>query len=79
MATPALKLLNLFLQVSRTSVNTWVKAYLDNGLDGLKEKPRTGRPAYLSVPQQQQLARFINDKAESNKGGALLVLIYTIY
>lgn len=28
-----------YLKVSRVSVNKWVKAYLDNGLKGLQEKP----------------------------------------
>ncbi len=34
-----------FLKVSRTSVNQWVQTFLKKGLEGLKEKPRTGRPA----------------------------------
>ncbi|MGS0674014.1 helix-turn-helix domain-containing protein, partial [Shewanella sp. 125m-1] len=46
----------LFLKVSRTSVNKWVHAYLEEGLAGLQEKPRTGRPAFLSTEQQAQLA-----------------------
>ncbi|ELV8626781.1 helix-turn-helix domain-containing protein [Vibrio cidicii] len=29
--------------VSRTSVNRWVHTFLEEGLEGLKEKPRTGR------------------------------------
>ncbi|MBE4605892.1 helix-turn-helix domain-containing protein, partial [Vibrio navarrensis] len=33
-----------FLMVSRTSVNKWVHTFLEEGLEGLKEKPRTGRP-----------------------------------
>ena len=61
-----------FLKVSRTSVNKWINIYLTEGLEGLKEKPRAGRPAYLSAAQQQQLAKFINDKATSDKGGRLI-------
>ena len=61
-----------FLKVSRTSVNKWVSIYLNEGIDGLKEKPRTGRPAYLSASQQKQLALFINDKACSDEGGRLI-------
>ncbi|MBO1518298.1 helix-turn-helix domain-containing protein, partial [Oceanisphaera sp. DM8] len=34
-----------FLKVSRTSVNKWVSAYLNEGLSGLQEKPRPGRPS----------------------------------
>jgi len=62
----------LFLKVSRTSVNKWVKAYLDEGIEGLKEKPRTGRPAFLSAAQKIQLSQFIKNKAQSNDGGRLI-------
>ena len=61
-----------FLKVSRGSVNKWVRIYLNEGIDGLKEKPRSGRPAYLSQEQQRQLAQYINDKAQSNEGGRLI-------
>jgi transposase len=61
-----------YLKVSRTSVNKWVSIYLNEGIEGLKEKPRTGRPSFLSVAQQKQLAQFINDKARSDEGGRLI-------
>ncbi|HAS8259443.1 TPA: helix-turn-helix domain-containing protein, partial [Vibrio vulnificus] len=38
-----------FLKVSRTSVNKWVQIFLEEGLEGLQEKPRTGRPAFLNA------------------------------
>ncbi|MCA3899302.1 helix-turn-helix domain-containing protein, partial [Vibrio vulnificus] len=34
-----------FLKVSRASVNQWVLTFLEEGLEGLQEKPRTGWPA----------------------------------
>ncbi|WP_446291490.1 hypothetical protein [Vibrio vulnificus] len=34
-----------FLKVSRTSVNERVQTFLEEGLEGLQEKPRTGWPA----------------------------------
>ena len=37
------------LQVSRTSVNKWVRLFLEEGLEGLQEKPRSGRPAFLTA------------------------------
>ncbi|MGS0696954.1 IS630 family transposase [Shewanella sp. 0m-4] len=61
----------LFLKVSRTSVNKWVHAYLEEGLAGLQEKPRTGRPAFLSTEQQAQLADYIEKRASSDQGGRL--------
>ena len=61
-----------FLKVSRTSVNKWVSIYLNEGIEGLKEKPRSGRPAFLSVAQQKQLAQFINQRASNDDGGRLI-------
>ena len=61
-----------FLKVSRTSVNKWVNIYLSEGLEGLKEKPRTGRPPFLSAKQKIQLTEFIKEKAESDEGGRLI-------
>ncbi|WP_428838756.1 helix-turn-helix domain-containing protein [Pseudoalteromonas rubra] len=43
------------MKVSRTSVNKWVKDYLDNGLEGLEELPRSGRPCKLDEAQLNQL------------------------
>ncbi|RWX53611.1 IS630 family transposase [Photobacterium chitinilyticum] len=60
-----------FLKVSRTSVNKWVRIFLQEGLSGLQEKPRTGRPAFLSPAQQKQLTDFIELRAKSNEGGRL--------
>ncbi|WP_415846765.1 helix-turn-helix domain-containing protein, partial [Vibrio aquimaris] len=42
-----------FLRVSRTSVNKWVQTFLEEGLEGLQEKPRTGRPAFLNAMQRE--------------------------
>ena len=61
-----------FLKVSRTSVHKWVSIFLNEGIEGLKEKPRTDRPAFLSLAQQEQLDQFINDKAHSDEGRRLI-------
>ncbi len=60
-----------YLKVSRGSVNKWVKAYLDNGLEVLKEKPHTGRPYRLTLEQRQQLKDYVLDNAVKPKGGRL--------
>jgi len=52
-----------YLKVSRTSVNKWISSYLTYGLDGLKEKKHTGRPACLTEKQMQQLSRYIKHRA----------------
>lgn len=61
-----------FLKVSRTSVNKWVQTFLEEGLEGLKEKPRTGRPPLLTLEQKEQLAQYIKDRASNPQGGRLI-------
>lgn len=61
-----------YLKVSRTSVNKWVQVFLEEGLEGLQEKPRTGRPAFLTLEQRKQLSEFIKNNAESSSGGRLV-------
>ncbi len=39
--------------------------------DGLKEKPRTGRPPLLTPKQREQLSQYIKDKAHDTQGGRL--------
>lgn len=60
-----------FLKVSRVSVNKWVKAYLDFGIEGLFEKPHTGRPSRLTKEQKIQLKKYITDNAIKSTGGRL--------
>nr|WP_193277924.1 IS630 family transposase [Vibrio navarrensis] len=60
-----------FLMVSRTSVNKWVQTFLQEGLEGLKEKPRTGRPPFLTPEQKERLSQYIKDKADNIQGGRL--------
>jgi len=49
-----------YLKVSRASVNQWISKYLADGLEGLKEKKHTGRPAALSPEQLEQLTTYLN-------------------
>ncbi len=60
-----------FLKVSRTSVNKWVQTFLEQGLEGLQEKPRTGRPAFLNAEQREQLSQYIKARAMDSSGGRL--------
>ncbi|WP_217555999.1 IS630 family transposase [Vibrio metschnikovii] len=60
-----------YLKVSRTSVNKWVQTFLEHGLEGLQEKPRTGRPAFLTPEQREQLSQFIKARASNSSGGRL--------
>ena len=46
-------------------------AHFKEGLEGLQEKPRTGRPAFLTPEQKKQLSQYIKDKAHNPQGGRL--------
>ncbi|WP_141240181.1 helix-turn-helix domain-containing protein, partial [Pseudoalteromonas sp. HM-SA03] len=60
-----------YLKVSRTSVNKWVKDYLDYGLEGLEELPRSGRPCKLDDAQLKQLKAYVLDSIDRTEGGRL--------
>lgn len=60
-----------FLKVSRLSVNKWIKAYLDFGVEGLVEKPHTGRPSRLTIEQKKHLKEYVTSNAIKPEGGRL--------
>src|SRR5258708_33869843 len=43
------------LQAPRSKVSEWLQRYQTDGIDGLLEGYRSGRPSELSAKQQQQL------------------------
>ncbi len=57
-----------FLKVSRLSLNKWVKAYLDFGIEGLIEKRHTERPSRLTLEQKIQLKKYVNSNAIKPEG-----------
>jgi len=59
------------LHISRRIVNDWVKRFHEQGLDGLKEKPRSGRPCNLNGQQLSQLSQYIHDNSIKPNGGRL--------
>lgn len=67
------------LGVSRTSVNAWVANYLSDGLDGLLDKPKPGRPNQLSPYQLEQLKKFIEKHAIKDDGGRLIAEDIRVY
>lgn len=60
-----------YLKVSRRIVNDWVRRFNDEGLEGLKEKPRTGRPSGLSDNQLEQLKRHVLAHSIKETGGRI--------
>lgn len=59
------------LHISRRIVNDWVKRFYEQGLDGLKEKPRSGRPCNLNEQQLAQLSEYIRNNSVKESGGRL--------
>ncbi len=59
------------LKVSRTSVNKWVSSFLNNGLEGLSEASRPGRPSGLTLQQKKTLSDYIETYSQLNQGGRL--------
>ena len=59
------------LHISRRIVNDWVKRFYAQGLEGLKEKPRSGRPSRLNEAQLAQLSEYIRNNSIKESGGRL--------
>lgn len=59
------------LHISRRIVNDWVKRFYAHGLEGLKEKPRSGRPSRLTEVQLAQLSDYIRNNSIKKSGGRL--------
>jgi len=67
------------LHISRRIVNDWVKRFYEQGLDGLKEKPRSGRPCALNQQQLTQLSEYIRQNSIKENGGRLKAQTLVIY
>lgn len=59
------------LNTARGSVNKWVSGYLENGLEGLANKPIPGRPNRLTTEQLDALSNYVKLSSTSDKGGRL--------
>jgi len=68
-----------FLKISRRSVNDWVRRFYSDGIEGIKDKPRSGRPCALSEKQQEQLKKYILDNSIKPDGGRLKAALLINY
>jgi len=59
------------LHISRRIVNDWVNRFYVHGLEGLKEKPRTGRPSRLNEAKLVQLSEYVRNNSIKESGGRL--------
>ena len=44
----------------RRTVQNWIRWYNDEGIEGLKDRPRSGRPTKLSASQQRRLCQCLD-------------------
>jgi transposase len=58
----------MIVNVSRQSVSRWVKAFRRGGVDGLKRRPKSGRPPTLTEEQKKELISFLGTMAGHSKG-----------
>jgi transposase len=68
-----------YLHASRRMVNEWVKRFNEKGIDGLIEKPRSGRPRALSTEQFEKRKEYVVSHAIKPDCGRLkgtLVIVY---
>lgn len=59
------------LKVARDRIRQWVRRFLANGVEGLKELPGRGRKPKISAEQKLEVAQFIEKRSRSSKGGRL--------
>lgn len=60
-----------FLKVSRGAVKKWVQQFINEGINGLQEKLRSGRPSALSEAQLLQLQEYVMNNSIKPTGGRL--------
>ncbi len=56
----------------RRTIQTWIHWYNQDGIEGLKDQPRSGRPAKLSATQQRKLQKRINAGPTASDGTCVL-------
>lgn len=45
--------------IAYSTLHTWIKAYKENGVEGLKNKPRGHNPSKLSKEEEEQIKQWI--------------------
>jgi transposase len=57
--------------MDRQTLCDWVHRYNEEGLEGLADRPRSGRPASLSWVEQGKLASWVEEGAELARDGVV--------
>lgn len=56
------------LDINRTTLSAWYKKYMEEGLEGLKDRPIKGRPPRLSDDEREALKKTILEKTPAEEG-----------
>ena len=59
------------LFISTDQINAWLKRFHEQGIEGLKDKPRSGRPRLLHSDAHEVLKQKIEDSQSARSGGRL--------
>ena len=57
--------------MDRQTLRDWVHRYNKEGLDGLADRPRSGRPSSLSWVEQGKLASWVEEGADLTRDGVV--------
>jgi len=57
--------------MDRQTLRDWVIRYNDDGVDGLSDRPRSGRPAQLTPAQLSELAQLVEDGPDVDVHGVV--------
>jgi len=59
------------LKIAKVRIPIWVKRFLSQGIEGLKELSGRGRKPKISEQQKVEVAKFIEERSKSSTGGRL--------
>ena len=60
-----------YLKIGRDRLGIWVTKFLEHGIEGLKELPGRGCKPKISLEEKKEVAKFIEERSKSSKGGRL--------
>jgi transposase len=54
-------------EVDRDTVSIWIDGWEESGIEGLKDKPKSGRPTILDNKEEQEVRQIAQDNPRSIK------------
>ena len=60
-----------YLHVGKETVKGWIRRFKDNGLEGLRESPRSGAKRKLDAKRENEFKQAVIKSQEERKGGRI--------